>query len=369
MAENIQKIKVLHLYSSYGPGGAEITMLSLAYNLNKEGIENIIACPTKSYLYSKAKKLNLKTIPLRIRGSLDPIGIFCLIKLVMKEKPEIIHVHQGKIFWPAIFIKWIFKNKPKLVFHRHLDIRSSSFSKSHYNYADMIIATSRKVSNGLIKYEKVKPLKIVIIYNGVEIEEDKLKVEDVRTKYNLKDKIVIGTAGAINKPEGKGQRYLIEVAEILRKKFNNLHYLIVGDGNLKKELEEYAKRIKVADIVTFTGFVENIYDYLEAMDIFCALSVGTEAFSRVIVEAQLIGKPVIATNIGGIPETFINSKTGFLIPPRDIAALKNTLINLIENEQERKKMGIAGRKWAEEKFNIKNWCVSVKSVYYSLLKQ
>ncbi len=359
-------MKVLHIYSSRGPGGAEIMMLSIARHLEKYGVENVLVCPKKSFIFNETKKLNLKVIPLRIRGSLDPLGIFGLFRIVKKEKPDILHIHQGKIFWPSIFVKWFCLNDFKLIFHRHADIRSSFFSRSHYKHADKIIAVSKKVAEGLIKHDKVNPKKITVVYNGVEIDDAKHCIEDVRKKYNLSGKIVIGTVGAINKPEGKGQKYLVDAAKALKEKYHNLYFLIVGDGTLRKELEDYSSQCGVGDIVAFTGFKDNVYDYIDAMDIFCLLSVGGEALPGVMIEAQLLKKPVIGTNVGGIPETFFNNKSGFLIPPRDVYSLKLSLTNLIENETKRRKMGEEGFLWAQEQFNVGKWCKNVISTYNSL---
>jgi len=364
--ERDKQIRVLHLYSSYTPGGAEKRIISLVFNLNKIGISNLIGCPKGSFLENEAKRLNLTVCPIRICNSLDLIGILKLFLIAKREKIDILHVHQGKIFWPSIFVKWLCFNRLKLVFHRHLDKKTSILSRAHYKFADCIIAVSNAVKENLIKFDNVEPSKIFVIYLGVEIGGEIKR--DIRKEYNIDSKIVIGTIGGINKPEGKGQRYLLEVACLLKERYNNLHYLIVGDGSLKNELERYAVKINVNDIVTFTGYRENVYDFIRAMDIVVLLSCGTEALGTVLVEAQLLGKPIIATSLGGISETFINKESGILIPPRDVESLKNALIGLIENEALRKKMGEKGKEFAKERFNMKNCCNSIKSLYEKLLK-
>ncbi len=361
-----KSLKVLHLYSSFTPGGAEKRILSLVENLAKMDVSAFIGCPKGSYLEKGAKELNLKICPIKIRGSLDLIGILALIALVKKERPDILHIHQGKIFWPSIFVKWFFGNRLKLVFHRHLDIKSSFISRNHYKFADKIIAISERVKENLIKFDNVTPSKIICIYNGIEINEELYNGEKIRKAYNIEDKIIIGIIGGINRPEGKGQRYLLEVAYLLKERYNNLHYLIVGDGSLRANLEKYTSKIKIDDIVTFTGFCENVYDFIKAMDIVCLLSCGTEALSSTLIEAQMLGKPVIGTDIGGIKETFLNGQTGTLIPSRDIEALKKSLIELIENEGKRREMAEKGKQWAGERFGMKNCCNSIKSVYEDL---
>ncbi|MEW6102599.1 MAG: glycosyltransferase family 4 protein [bacterium] len=361
------KIKVLHLYSSFTSGGAEKRVISLAENLGKIGVYNLIGCPKGSYLEKEAIKLGLAVCPIIIHNSLDFIGILNLAKIVKMERIDILHIHQGKIFWPSIFVKWLFFNKLKLVFHRRADKKSSLLSRRHYKFADKIICVSKRVAENLIKFDKVEPLKISVIYTGMEIDEDLYNGCKIRKEYNIEDKIVVGIVAGINKPEGKGQRYLLQAALFLKERYQNLHYLIVGDGSLKPELERYAYDMKIDDIVTFAGYRENVYDFIKAMDIVVLASCGTEALPGVLIEAHLLGKPVIGTDTGGISETFIDGKTGFLIPSRDIESLKRRLIELIEDESLRRKMGEAGKEFAKERFGVKNSCSEVKALYEALV--
>lgn len=366
--DKLGMIKVLHLYSSFGPGGAEKRILSLASTLNKMGVCNLGGFPKGSYLEKEAIGLNIKACPIRIRNSLDFIGILELLRITKREGIDILHVHQGKIFWPAVCVKWLSLNKLKLVFHRRLDKKSNLLSRGHYKFADKVISVSGKVKDNLIKFDKVKPSKISVVYTGMEIDESLYDGAKIRKKYNIEDKITIGIVAGINKPEGKGQGYLLECASLLKERYNNLHYLIVGDGSLRSELERYARDRGIDFLTTFTGYQEDVYDFIKAMDIVVLLSCGTEALPAVLIEAQLLGKPVIGTNIGGIPETFQEGETGFLIPSRDVESLKRGLIELIENEDKRKEMGEKGKKFAKERFDMKNCCSSIKSVYEELVK-
>jgi glycosyltransferase involved in cell wall biosynthesis len=359
-------MKVFHLYSSFTPGGAERRILSLAKSLNEIGVQNTILSPKGGFLCREAERLGIERHPLNIRNSLDPFGIFSLFIAVKRREPDILHIHQGKIFWPAIFVKRLFGNRLKLVFHRRLDKKSSFFSRGHYRFADRIIAVSKRVAKNLIELDKVNPSKVSVVYNGIEIEEEP-EPERVIEMYGLRGKVVIGAVGGMSKPEGKGQRYLLEAARLLREDYTNLHYLIVGDGSIKNELERYSQKIGVSDIVTFCGYQERVYDFIGAMEIVCLLSCRTDALPAVLIEAQLLGKPVIGTDIGGIPETFVDGVSGFLIRPRDVEGLRQHLAELIEDEKKRKVMGSAGKELAEDRFSVKKCCEQIKSVYESLL--
>jgi glycosyltransferase involved in cell wall biosynthesis len=361
-------MKILHVYSSWSKGGAEKLMVSLAAELEKIGLVNIIASPKDSYITELAKSLGLQTRHLVINGSFDLFGIFRLCLIASRDGIDIIHSHQGKTFWPCIFTKWLLRNKPKVVFHRHAQLPHKFYSRGHYGYSDKVISISKSVRDALIENEGVDPSKVKTIYNGTDFDRFNKSVscENIKKNYQLFDKIVIGTAAAMNRPKGKGQQYLIEAAAILKKDFPKARYLIVGTGPILEDLKELSATLGVKDEVIFAGYQERVEEYLACMDIFCFLSWDKEGFGQVMVEAQAMGKPVIGTNIGGIPETFLNNMTGILIPSEDSKALAGILRDLLSNEQRRKKMGEEAAAFVRKNFSIQKMAQEVAQIYIEL---
>lgn len=340
-------------------------MLELAAGLEKTGIHNVISSPKGSYLFQKAKEFGLTVYPLRINGSFDPIGILGLRSIVKKENIEIIHAHQGKVFWPCVFMKWFVDRNVKLVFHRHAQLAHRVYSRGHYRSADNVIAISRAVARGLIEREQVPEEKVSVVYNGINLGRFNPSVngDKARREYKYEGCTVIGTAAAMNRPKGKGQRYLIEAAKILKPKYPNLRYLIVGTGEIKGELEKAARELGVDDIVDFTGYKENVEEYMAAMDIFCLLSWDTEGLGQVMMEAQAMAKPVIGTNVGGVPETFINNGTGLLIGPENSGELAKAIEYFAADKAKITLLGRQARDYALENFGIEKMVKNVRSIY------
>ena len=363
--ENSFKKTILHVYSSWTAGGAEKLMLSLADGLEKKGLNNIIACPGDSYMFKKAGEYGLKACPLVIRGSFDPFGLAGLRRIVLKEKVDIIHAHQGKVFWPCVFMKLFVNNGLKLVFHRHAQLPHRFYSRSHYRFADRVIAISKAVAEGLVVQDHVQENRLRTVYNGTDFDRFRPEVSGEQMRKDLVPgaRIVIGTVAAMNRPKGKGQEYLIEAAQIARRRFPDVRYLIVGTGPLLEDLKKLAVKLRVDDIVVFAGYRENVEEYIAAMDIFCFLSWDTEGFGQVMVEAQGMGKPVIGTTVGGIPETFQDGVTGVLIPPRDSEFLAQVLVTLLDDEERRKAMGVAALKLVHERFGMEQMVNGVIDVY------
>jgi glycosyltransferase involved in cell wall biosynthesis len=361
---------VLHIFSSYSIGGAEKAMLFLATNLQKsQKCDNIVAVPYGSKLYKKSIQQKFQTVPLKIMNSFDPVGVLKLIKLIKKYDVNIIHVHDGKLYWTALIAK-LFCQKLKVIFHRRQDTRHNFISKNHYRFADAIITVSQAVANGLIRYEKVKPDKIKAIYNGLDFEKfnNNINFDDIVKTYNLQHKIVVGTVGAIVDFKGKGQVHLIEAAKILRNEYQDLRYLIVGSGEGFEKQKAYAKKLDVEDIVYFTGYQEQVQKFISSMSIFCLLSWDTEGMPNVVIEAEALEKPVIVTNIGGNPESFLDEVTGIMIEPSSSLQLVQAIKRLVDNPELAKQMGMAGKRFVEQNFIVDRAIENTLEVYNKVMK-
>ncbi|MBR3655106.1 MAG: glycosyltransferase family 4 protein [Elusimicrobia bacterium] len=366
----MEKIKVLHLFSSYTIGGAEKQTLLTAVSLKElsRKFEPVVAAPEKSFLYEEAKKKGICTEAFICRGSFTPSGIIRLIKIIKKDKISILHVHQGKLYWTALLMKLFFSNI-KVVLHRRQDTRHKWYAKWHYKLADKTLTVSKVVRNNLIKYENAPEQKVNVLYNAFDAEKFEKEVDcsDVIKEYNLENKFVIGTVSNIVSLEGKGQQYLIEAFAKLRRQYPDIRCVIVGDGAGKKLQQEYAKQHNVDDIVYFVGYQSNIPKYLKTMNIFCLLSCDTEGFGNVNLEAEFLKIPVITTNIGGIPETIIDGKTGLLIEPRNTDMLIEAIKKIMSDKQFAKDIGVAGHNFVKETFTKQKFVENLTEIYESIL--
>ncbi len=366
----MDKIKVLHLFSSATIGGAEKQTLLTAINLKNlsNKFEPIVAAPKGTFLYEQAAAKGVKIEDFQCRGSFTPTGIIKLINIIKKDNISILHVHQGKLYWTALLMKLLFKNI-KVVLHRRQDTRHKWYATGHYKLADKTLTVSEAVRQGLIKYEKVPDNKVQVLYNAFDFDRFLKEVDpsDVIKKYNLEGKIVIGTVAAIVSLEGKGQQYLIEAIAKLRKEYPNICGLIVGDGAGKVKQEEYAKKLGVSDIIRFTGYQAEVPKFIKAMDIFCLLSCDTEGFGNVNLEAQSLKVPVITTAVGGNPETIVDGKTGILIKPRNTEILISAIKQFLSDKEFAEKSAKAGYEFVKNTFSKEKFVENLTKVYEEIL--
>lgn len=366
----MEKIKVLHLFSSFTIGGAEKQTLLTTINLKNlsDKFEPVLAAPKGSFLYDNASISGVRTEDFLCRGSFTPTGVWKLIKIIKRNNISILHVHQGKLYWTALLMKLFFKNI-KVVLHRRQDTRHKWYACKHYKLADKTLTVSDAVRQGLIKYEKVPENKVQVLYNAFDFDRFLKEIDstEIVKKYNLENKIVVGTVAAIVSLEGKGQQYLIEAIAKLRTEYPNICGLIVGDGAGKKLQEEYAKKLGVDDITIFTGYQSEVPKFVKAMDIFCLLSCDTEGFGNVNLEAQSLKVPVITTSVGGNPETIIDGKTGILIEPRNTEKLIEAIKKFLSDKEFAEKTANEGYNFVKNTFSKEKFVENLTKVYEEIL--
>jgi len=209
-----------------------------------------------------------------------------------------------------------------------------------------------------------------VIYSGFEIEpylECARKREILREKYGIKkNEKIIGMIGRLFYL--KGQNYLMEAFKDISQKFPEAKLLLVGDGILREELENYAKKNNIYHKVIFTGLVppEKIPEYVAIMDILVHTSLR-EGLPKAVAQGFAGGKPVVAFDIDGTKEVVINGKTGFIVPPENVELLKEKLIFLLENSEIAGKMGIEGQELIKKLFPVEKMVDEIEKIYIKFL--
>jgi glycosyltransferase involved in cell wall biosynthesis len=164
----------------------------------------------------------------------------------------------------------------------------------------------------------------------------------------------------------KGYMYLLEAARMVQNHRPDVHWVLVGEGELREELEEQSRTLGLETQVHFTGWREDVPDILALCDVFVLPSV-TEHFGRVIIEAMAMGKAVVATDAGGVPEIVIHGETGLLVPPREPKALADAALTLLSDPAGAARLGLAGRQRVEEFFSLSRHIEAVEEIYAELL--
>ena len=370
--------RILYLHNKVEIGGGEKSLLNLWENLDKYSCDLHLMIPIKGLLSYQAKKLGLsvntceipkleiKNMP-KIIGSLYKIGKYCIhrnINVIHSYSPRynILGGFIGRLL--RIPVIWHERN---MIFGMEKDISSKFIC-----LPDSIICNSMAIAERF-RTKKGIPSKISVIMNGVDTA--KFCPGEVSPalsqKYNLNGKKVVGLIS--NYSARKNPEYFLDACPLILKQVPDTTFIVVGDEFTKEdrgrrdELLRKVKSLNIEDQVIFTGFVSDVSEIIKAFDLGVAVT-EKEACSRAILEIMASGKPVVAFNTGGNPELIEHDITGTLLNFGDTEGLAKSIVELLDNEKKRKKMGLCAANRIRQFFDVRLNAERTTELYLHLLK-
>lgn len=365
----MRKIKLLHIISRLDIGGMERQLLALVSNSNREKFEvDIVYFQGDGYLKSEFESLGCRVRKINAFGPWDISICPRLYFYIKRNRYDIIHTHSLKAdLWGAI--AGGLANMPMVVstVHNEEQILKIPILKLLEGWVvnrldDFIIAVSDGVKRFLVREAGFPIDKIRVVRYGIDPSDIEIDMKkNIRQELGIEnDAPLIGCVGRLISQ--KGHKYIIEAARKVIENFPKVRFLIVGKGPLEKMLKRMSRDLKISSSIIFTGFREDVYSIIDKLDLLILPSLW-EGFGLVLLEAMALGKPIVATNVGGIPEVVKDGEAGILIPPKDSDALANAIIKLLKDKQLAKRMGEAGRKRVEEYFQANRMAEEIKEIY------
>lgn len=335
-------------------GGIETHTDGLSRHLYKhDGIKLYVITFGDGNKQFKNANLNIYVIGRGLYPFSIPAGVLHLQKIIRKINPDIIHV-QGTHF-PYSVIAAFFRRTyltvltvhgimaKEIKFRRRISFLKNSVFLLFERYAVLkvqnIIAVSPHVKNVI---SDMTQSEIQVIPNGIDFEA----IQNIQPRKSLVQPCILFIGELV---KVKGVDLLIQAIPIIKKSFPNIRVFIGGAGPQVEELKINVKELNVEETVEFLGFVsgDDKYSYYKSADI-CAVPSRYDTFGIVCLEAMASGKPVVASNVGGIPFVVDEGKTGLLFDCGNVNELAEKVIILLQDKALREKMGEAGRERAKE---------------------
>ncbi len=390
-------MKIVHIITRLILGGAQENTLITCKLLAERGHDvTLITGPAigpEGGLFNQTKNQKYEVIVInKLRRAIDPfkdlISYHQIKKHLRRIQPDIVHTHSAKAGILGRFAghrlrgEWA-ENRPAIVhtihglaFHPHQNKCLNKFyialEESAARRTDFFIS----VADAMTSQQKAAGIGIdkpyVTAYSAIEQEQflqpmPQERRNDFRRKYGIdRDAIVLITIARLFML--KGHDYIIESARLLVPRFQNAFWLFVGDGNLADYYKEQVRRLGLAERIKFTGLLSpsEIPLAIQSSDILVHCSLR-EGLARTLPQAMLCGKPAISFDLDGASEV-VNENTGRLIEPKNVEQLTQACAELIEDENLRKKLGEAGRKFVKEKFAPEKMIDTIEAVYRKLLE-
>ncbi len=344
--------KVLHITIGLEFGGTENMIAMLLPNLEGEHI--LVALKGDGPIGERLRQNGIKVIPLYGKGKMDLSIIGRLYKIIKEEKPNIIHTY---LYYANILGTLLGKlaNVPiMLTSLEALDV----WLKGHHkfllricgNYQKVFITCAKKVEESYTNRVGLPANKMRLIYHPMDIIRFSPK-----EYYNTnKNKIIIGAVSRLDEPTKGLQVLLHSLPYILKdikknKKNLEIEVWLIGDGPSHQLLENLTQKLGLTSIVKFLGSRNDIPELLQQLDIFVMPSLW-EGAPNALLEAMSTALPIVATNVGGIPELAEHNKSALLVPSKNPEAIANAILYLINNPSEAQKLAKEARKQIEKRF-------------------
>lgn len=336
-------------------GGAEEYFLRLVVHLRAQGHRVIVVTkrdtPLRHELEKRVASHGIELFAWHTRGKFDAITLSKLVKLIRRERVDLVHTHLTTASWNGNIAARICR--VPAVAHVH-----AADSKTWFQWAHYQIAVARGVKAHLVA-QGVKPRQIPVLYYGLDLSPHRvLELRDAKAQIGVpRDAPVVGVVASLI--ERKGHRFLLE-AIAGSTQLRNLHAVFAGEGALLETLKEQVRVLELGNRVHFLGFCNDAKNVMAACDV-VALPSLKEGLSIAVMEAMSLPRAVIATDIAGMPELVRDGETGRLIPPNDIDALRLALEDLITDDELRNRLALQGRAWLEEHFDQRKCLAEVEA--------
>jgi len=370
-------MRILYIVNASEFGGTSRHVLWLMEHMVKQGHTVGLVSAPENRLREQVLCLNICFFPnphfvRDVKLHDDLRALWVVFHAIRTFKPDLVSAHSTKAGFAAriaCFALWV----KSVVFTAH----GWAFTEGRPGWKRYLLALTElvaaKVTTKIIcvshhdrqlalKFRVAKPDQLITIHNGSDpglfIKSDRRKV---REELRLGEAPVITFVGRLSPP--KDPLVLLEACNVIGGEFN---VLLVGEGELRKPVEQFLDHYGLQDRVFLMGERRDIPEILSASDIFVLVS-RWEGLPRAIIEAMMAGLPVVATNVGGIAELVENGVTGYLVPRQDPQSLALSLRRLISDHQLRRRLGDAGRKRALEKFTLERMFAQTQTLYEELL--
>jgi glycosyltransferase involved in cell wall biosynthesis len=372
-------IKVVHLVTRMNTGGVAVLISELVVGLDPERFESYLItgrCSDGEENYLQARGLNLDEITIpsmsrRLSPFADLKSFVAILQYLHKLKPDIVHTHTSKAGLLGRVAARIAAPEAKVVHTFHGHLLHGYFSRIATQFltlteralariSDLLISMGNEVKKNLLDARIGNEGQFVVAFPGVKANQPNLSnPKVVKFKSDHNSEVVFTFVGRLS-PIKRCDR-ILELASMKEICDASIHFLIIGDGELRDSLEN----LGVGLPITFIGWESHTEDWLASSDAAILLS-DNEAVPLAMIEAGFAGLPAVATNVGSMSDVVINEVNGFLVG-LSAEEIAQRVILLASDPVLRHELGLKGKALASERFSVQAMITKHEEIYSKLM--
>lgn len=341
--------------------GSTAYTLRLAEHLADYGFRISVVCPSAQTVdLEHRKQLQIHEYPYLQAPLWGPIVLEMLARSLKNDPPDLIHIQSRNAIPQGLWLARRLRVPVVQTVHDYLQPRERL--RTDAQLTKRIIAVSESVKADLLGRSGVDNSLISVIHSGVSCDLSQQEPE-VLTPGRIP---VVGTAGPLEAV--KGFPFFLGAAARVLSLGRQVEFVIAGAGPEEENLRRLARELGIAEHVTFVPNLLDFSEALEAMDIFCLPSLQ-QGIGTIMLEAMALGRPVIATKVGGVYRVIRDNETGLLVPPSDSSRLADRIMELLDHPEQARQIGAAARLEVTQEFRVDQMVSQTAAVYRDVLGQ
>jgi len=364
----MKKPTILHTEASLGWGGQEIRILSEMLGMRSRNYEVLLATPSNSGIYQRATDSGFEVFDVKMDRTDFISGTLALKEIMKNRSISILNTHSSRDSWMGSIAGKLLGVKVLRTRHISSALNKNRLTRLVYGpLCDGIITTGELIRTQLINELSLNLDKIHSIPTGINVERFQT-ADGVSVRSTLRiplDAVVLGIAAVLR--SWKGHSHLLRAMPQILASYPEVKLMIVGDGPMRRRVEEELRDLNLGGSVILTGHREDIPEVVNSFDIAVIASYASEGIPQFALQAMAAGKPVIGTRIGGIPEVIQDGINGLLIDPQEPALIADAVKALLNDRERMKQMGEAGRRIVRDRHTAEKMLDCVEALYHRVL--
>jgi glycosyltransferase involved in cell wall biosynthesis len=375
-----ERITVLFPITDLATDGAQRQLLELVKGLDKNCFKPVVLTlkPGGPMEREFREVPHVEVLSLDRKGKYDLLGVFKVWGILRRMKADVVQPFLTPATFFGLLPALLSRTPVKIVTERAgPGARNARLGYRFYlkaedlltRFADWSVANSQAGREYLIQ-RGIDPSRIRVIYNGINLSRltaDKEGVQEVRQRLALPpDGKVVGMMARMFPV--KNHAAFLQAAALINQVMPDTRFALLGDGPLRSHLEDMSRELGLGSRVTFWGEQQGVSTYISAFDI-AVLTSDTEGCSNALLEAMALGKPVVATDVGGNREVVNHGETGFLVPRGNPEALAEAIIALLRDPDTAVAMGQRAKEMIISRFSLESMVRQYESLYQDILRE